>query len=353
MQNFTYKSLDARSFLEKVIAREEAYTSKDFDSLSFEEKCEYLSSYNSISHPSLTDKCFARRRFLELKPELERLAAEGDAFGLCYMGLLSTAKDIDQSTALEYLKRSAELDYTIGGAAYLKRKRIHGIEHDDYKIALNAVDYYYTVEDDEKRLLGILACYRAFALFHGDGSADKAILEARYGLADIGYAPAYFMLARHCADRAKSATSPEEREDALSEMHFWYTVEYLVMSYFASAGSIRSYDRVAQMLYEGIGCNPDVDRVNALDVAYIRAIGAHLSPEGLAEVEQERASCAEQRPMCADVLRAFLDSDTAALYRAISRANLAGDRPAVVHARFAVSHAAFMDRRLCRTASEA
>ena len=221
MRNYTFKKMQAKDFLEKVIEREENFKNTNYSDLSFEEKCEYALYAINNSDFNYT---FAENDLLELKADIQQKAEVGKASGLYYLAKFSKFFDITSEAKLGYLKRSADMGYMPALVLYL---RTCPNAEERYKIACELVDKISSVEPISLRCIAIKGVYDT--LRHAEGkdkypSPDTLTYDLYLELAKAGDNSAFFWLEDIAKRKAQKSKTDEERRDAENESAFWQTV---------------------------------------------------------------------------------------------------------------------------------
>ena len=329
-KNF-YKDFDAKTISEKIIAREDAFAAVDYDSLPFEKKCEYVADYSLFHHPALTDRHFQPTKSEELKPELQLRAEKGDSFALYYLAMLDHSLTPEEQ--LDLLKRAADAGVASAARAYLIRKLRKGLDEKDYETALSLEDFYYGClsSDEVYGLKGLITCHRVFDEYWDEELSCADIIYDEYcRLAEAGNFASSHSLVILMKKRLESLTDASEREEVEEELAFWQTVKFLVLDHYASLGVHRHCERLSNMLYDGTGCEVDIDRTIECDVRFLGMMRSGVSPDKLVNVQTEYRGFTPPTDECVELIRAVVADDAGEIRRIVTDAVKSGRRISTV-----------------------
>ena len=333
MTVYNYNGLNAHTIFDKVIAREDAMRNVDIDSLSLMEKCRYIHARLNYGYPSVSDKNFYRRKLHEIKPELMSLAMAGDSVAKFYLARFYVSDPIYDR---EWLDGASGDDYCIMAAYYLREAANRDMTEEDYQLARRLEDFFSSLPEGEMRLLGLKSCHTFIAAYEGKSKRERAgaIKAERIALASLGSYSAVCSLML-CASRdIEYAKTEQELCDAKEEWGFWCTVSYLVMDHYIKQGNKRYCFSFANMLYEGRGCEQDVEASIEYDVESLLYLKSLLPEEWVRRLRDKNDVLYIVNPVNAIIVKACLDGDRDGLYAAVAEANRTGHRGRVKNADF-------------------
>ena len=342
MTVYNYKGLNAHTISDKVIAREDAMRNVDRDSLSLMEKCRFIRAQLDSGYPSIKDKSLYRLKLQEIKPELMSLAKAGDRVAMFYLSVFFVS---DPVCNREWLDGASDEDYPIMAMCYLREAANRDMTEQDYQLALSLEKLFSSLPDDEMRLRGLMRCHYFIAAYEGKSKLERAeaVREERVALASLGSYATINSLMLCASRRVELAKTEEERLDATEEWEFWCTVAYLVMEHYAKQGNKRHCFSLAHMLYEGRGCEQDVEASINYDVESLLYLGSLLSEDGARRLRERNDILYIVNPVGAAIVKACLDGDREALYAAVAEASRTGNRGRIKKADFHIRNAIHYD----------
>ena len=299
MVSFEYSGMTARQVADRIIAREEEYLNRDYDSLSFEEKCAYAVEYTSVVHFTIDPDPKKRAEMLsELRPELLRRAERDDPFALYVLGCrYADFSDMSTDAEHKYLLRSMDLGY-------------------------------------------IPAALKILDIFHPVDKGNDEVLETVDWLRErITSAPEkqqfwYYLLTENsekCKDIALKLAS-EGDTDAIESLRFckvenegidfYDTAQFLAFEYFYRKGVKHLAEIIGRRLIRSIGCEFDFERIKEIYIGLMLNKNYDRSKlSALAKVENDDFDGAET--FCR---RLISEGRSDGYWRLILVALLSGDR---------------------------
>lgn len=300
MPSFEYSGMTARQVADRMIAREEEYLSRDYDSLSFEEKCTYAVEYTSTVHFTIDPDPKKRADMLDgLRPELLCRAEKDDPFALYILGCRYVdLSDIATVVEHDYLLRSTKLGYV--PAAFKLLEFFHSVDKRNDE-AMELIDWLGEKITDEspakQRFLYYLLtenremCKDVAVKLASEGDTE-AIDALRFCLADDG-----------CID-------------------FYDTALFLTCEHFYRKGAKHLAEWIGRRLIRSMGCEFDFERIKGiyidlmLNSDYDRAKLSAFAGAETGDLDAAESVCR----------RLISDGETCGYWRLILVALLSGDR---------------------------
>ena len=259
MKNYTYNGMSAQEIADKIIANEEEYLKIDFESLSFEDKCNYAAHHYGIYHPLFRQGMDTNELQRSLIPELRRRADEGDPKAMYYLAVfhLDTAHRSDEHRAMvERAMTAGSLEAQIYFASWFCREdavRAYELVSDVLKCC--SCD---AKTDNKDELL--YSCYSMLANI-GQTLEERAHFKALLDEMDLkAVLSGEYTTLTHLCVKNKAPKDPVTKQYIFDEETvFWKTVEFLVESYFYEKWNRHSSDNLGIWLIRGIGCDADFE----------------------------------------------------------------------------------------------
>ena len=259
MKNYTYNGMNAHDIANKITANEEAYLKIDFESLSFEDKCNYAAHHYGIYHPLFSQGMDTNELQRSLIPELRRRADEGDTKAMYYLAVFhpDTAHRSDEHRAMvERAMVSGSLEAQIYFASWFCR--------DDaakaYSITNEALKKCSDEEMSNDKDENLYNCYSILADI-GQTPEEQAHFKALVD--DLALKRVlrgeYTTLTHLCVKNKAPKDSVTKQYIFDEETIFWKTVNFLVESYFYEKWNRYSSDNLGIWLIRGIGCDADFE----------------------------------------------------------------------------------------------
>ena len=290
MKNYNYNGMNAKAIANKIIANEEEYLKIDFDSLSFEDKCEYVVHHCGIYHPLFCQGKHANELKASLIPELCKRADEGDSKAMYYLAVFrpdATHRSDELRTMIERASNAGSLEAQIYFASWFCRNDALKA----YEI-INEVLEKLSHEDPSK-------------------SKDKKLYDCYSMLADVGQTPEErshfkalvdelalkFALSGEYATLARLCVKNNSPKDPITKQYIfdeetvlWKTVNFLVESYFYEKWNTYSSDKLGIWLIRGVGCDADFEAAKRfyLDVYFRKFFDKDKMLEVLGVSDEER-----------------------------------------------------------------
>ena len=270
MTNYNYNGLNAHDIANKIIEKEERYLSIDFDTLSFEDKCQYVAHHNCIYHPLFRNGRSIEELKTEIMPEIIRRSEAGDSNAMLYLCIFHpdvAHRSEEHKARVERAMKMGSYEARIYYASWFCRND----EAKAYDILDEALKFYSLGDVNEKDKKNLYDCYCMLARIGqtsderehykklADELALKFVLDGEY------HSLAHLCVKNHCP---KDPVTKQYVFD--DETVFWKTVSFLVESYFYDKWSRYSSDNLGIWLIRGIGCDPDFERAKQfyLDVYF-------------------------------------------------------------------------------------
>jgi hypothetical protein len=274
MKNTTFYGMNAKDFLDKVIEKEKAFNETDYNTLNFEEKCEYALVCVHSSAPFETK--LSQNDLVNLKSDIIKKALDGDAAGLYYLAKFSDMFGISAEAKRDCLKRSSDMGYTPATVLYL---RLCFDAEERYAIARELVGKIPTIEPLYRRCIAIMGCYPTLRNVEGNDKYPHhhaLTYDLFLELAKDGEAEAFPWLEIIANRKAKKADTQEERCRTEEECAFWQSVQYMVAEHYYNRGVLKHEKHLGYMLLCGVGCDADVERGAELTIKDMRRASKSL-----------------------------------------------------------------------------
>ena len=297
MTNYIYNGMNAHDIANKITANEEAYLKINYESLSFEDKCNYAVHHYGIYHPLFRQGMDTNELQRSLIPELRRRADEGDPKAMYYLAVFhpdTTHRSDEHRAMVERAMVSGSLKAQIYFASWFCREdavRAYELVSDvlkrcscDAKTDNNDELLYscYSMLANSGQTLEERAHFKALL----DEMALKAVLRGEYSA-----------LTHLCA-KNKAPKDPITKQYVFDEETvFWKTVNFLVESYFYEKRNRHSSDNLGIWLIRGIGCDADFEAAKCfyLDVYFRKPFDKNKMLEVLGVSNAETLKEAEER----------------------------------------------------------
>jgi hypothetical protein len=269
--------MNAKDFLDKVIEKEKAFNETDYNTLNFEEKCEYALVCVHSSAPFETK--LSQNDLVNLKSDIIKKALDGDAAGLYYLAKFSNMFGISAEAKRDCLKRSSDMGYTPATVLYL---RLCFDAEERYAIAREFVGKIPTIEPLYRRCIAIMGCYPTLRNVEGNDKYPHhhaLTYDLFLELAKDGEAVAFPWLEIIANRKAKKADTQEERCRAEEECAFWQSVQYMVAEHYYNRGVLKHEKHLGYMLLCGVGCDADVERGAEITIKDMRRVSKSLGAD--------------------------------------------------------------------------
>lgn len=188
-------------------------------------------------------------------------------------------------------------------------------------MAESLLEYLYSLEPSEFFYRGAITCHYAIATYEDiESDAFDDIIEAdRFSLVRLGYAPVLPVLYFRARRMVNELTDPDERADAERALAFWGTVRYLMTEHYQRTLGGRWNARLAAYVFCGIGCEPDVERAISLDTKALLIERSSMPDAAVPAIREACVRETEPHPEVAELLRAFISGDAAAIRQGVDR----------------------------------
>ena len=328
MTNTNFNGLSVTDYLGKVVERERVLKAEDYNSLSFEEKCEYALRRVHGSLPYAIE--LTEDELTELKLSVIKRALEDDCVALYYLSRLSGVMGISLEDKVKFLKRASDMGYIPATVNYLY---FCNDREERYGIARELIGKIPAIESVDLRCRAIRACYPILRRLEGNDKYPHhhALLYDLYlQLAAEGDTDAFTWLEIIASRRARKATSEEHRREADAERVFWQTVQYTVIEHYYNLGELKNEKHLAYMLLTGIGCDADLERGIKLTLSDMSRAASAL--DGTIASEVKRITTAKSKLDEHKLIGALIDAD-ADLIKSVAAEFTALDNAAEVFVR--------------------
>lgn len=278
MKNYTYNGMSAQEIADKIIANEEAYLKIDFESLSFEDKCNYAAHHYGIYHPLFRQGMDTNELQLSLIPELCKRADEGEPDAMYYLAVFhpdTTHRSNEHRAMVERAMASGSLEAQIYFASWFCRDdevKAYSIINEVLKQCSGKEDEYlyncYSILAGVGQTIEERAYFKALV----DELALKRVLKGEY------------TTLTHLCVKNKVPEDPVTKQCIFDEETiFWKTVNFLVESYFYEKWNRYSSDKLGIWLIRGIGCDADFEAAKRfyLDVYFRKSFDKDMMLEVL------------------------------------------------------------------------
>ncbi len=263
MTNYNYNGLNAHDIANKIIEKEERYLSIDFDTLSFEDKCQYVAHHNGIYHPLFRNGRSIEELTTEIMPEIICRSEAGDSNAMLYLCIFHpdvAHRSEKHKAMIERAMKMGSYEARICYASWFCRND----EAKAYDLLDEALKFYSLGDVNEKDKKNLYDCYCMLARIGqtsderehykklADDLALKFVLNGEY------HSLAHLCVKNNCP---KDPVSNQYIFD--DETVFWKTVNFLVESYFYDKWGKIS-DHLGICLLRGIGCEADPQKAKSI-----------------------------------------------------------------------------------------
>ena len=261
MKNYYYNGMNAGEIANKIIQKEEAYPTVDYNSLSFEEKFEYVARNNFFFHPLHHLVNVPNEVVDQFIEEARQRAEKGDTRAMGCLVYLHPGVKCDSEEHRTMIQKAIEAG-SLEARSYYASLICKENPAEARRILLETLELFSRKEKlSEWDEMELMDCHRMLERmaqtseeqeFHKtqtDMLALKFVLDGKYVY--IGH----LCSKNFQADGHKS--NPNEFSD---ESKFWKTVNFLVEVHFFDKWGAGIKACMALWLLRGIGCDPDVER---------------------------------------------------------------------------------------------
>ena len=259
MKNYTYNGMNAHDIANKIIAKEEAYLKIDFESLSFEDKCNYATHHYGIYHPLFRQGMDTNELQHSLVPELLERVAEGDPKAMYYLAIFhpdTTHRSDEHRAMVERSMAAGSFEAQVYFASWFCRDD-SAKAYSIIKEALKKRSGEGMSNDKDEHLY---SCYSILADI-GQTSEERAYFKALVDELALKRVlrGEYTTLTHLCVKNKAPKDSITKQYIFDEETVFWKTVNFLVESYFYEKWNRHSSDNLGIWLIRGIGCDADFE----------------------------------------------------------------------------------------------
>ena len=300
MTKLEYNGMTAREVADRIIACEEEYLNKDYESLSFEEKCTYAVEYTNTVHFAVAPDPKKRAEMLEeLRHELLRRAERDDPFALYVLGCrYADLSDLSTIVEHDFLVRSMKAGYI--------------------PAALKILDIFHPVDKGNDEVLETVDWLRE-RLTEGSPAKQRLLFylltENRDGCREVAL--------RLAAEGDTEAISTLRFCKAESEcIDFYDTALFWAYDHFYRKGAKHLAEIIGRRLIRSIGCEFDFERIKDIYIDLMMSKDYdHAKLSKLAGVKDEDLDGAERA--CRELIS---KGDPSGYWKLILVALMSGDR---------------------------
>lgn len=253
-----YKDLNATDLFAKIVKREEDFLSADYNSLSFIEKCKYMTQY--ASHHRVSSKLyrFTEENINEMRCELIKRSLLDDIEGCYYLAKLGRIIGVSEEDRIKALKRAADAGHVPAAILYLRSFPFE----ENYLMAQDVADRIPKLDNLLLRYEAMRACYPVLRKCDSNENYppfDETNYEYHLALAKEGNVDALVHLESITSRAMKRAKDSKSVADLVEENAFWSTLLYMVYEHFYKTAEPYMEESLGYKLIRGSGCDRDED----------------------------------------------------------------------------------------------